>query len=70
MNNKSSNIRFLTKDYKKSIYIGDTVEDLDACIEVGINFIILEDGYGFFDNINKTETIQFCKSAKNVIELY
>ncbi len=70
LNNKSSNIRFLTKDYKKSIYIGDTIEDLDACIQVGINFIGLEDGYVFFDDINKTETIQFCKSAKNVIELY
>ncbi len=70
LTNKSSNMRFLTKDYKKSLYIGDTIEDLDACIEAGINFIGLEDGYGVFDEINKTETIQFFASAENVVKLY
>lgn len=70
LTNKSSNIRFLTKDYKKSVYIGDTIEDLDACIQAGIYFIGLEDGYGVFDEVNETETIQICTSAENVIKLY
>jgi phosphoglycolate phosphatase len=70
LNDKSSNINFLTKNYEKSLYIGDTREDLDASISAGISFIGLEDGYGFFDKKKQTETIQFCKSAKKVIKLY
>ena len=68
--NKSDSIRFLTKDYNKSIYIGDTIEDLDACNQAGIYFLGLEDGYGGFEGIKETKTTQFYKSAEDIIRIY
>jgi phosphoglycolate phosphatase len=56
---KSENIKEIMKKHsiKKTIYVGDSIEDYEACKKIPIPIIVASYGFGGFENYNNLPVI-------------